>query len=155
MGKIGWIINALLVVAIVVMTYVFIFKGSVEQSDDGRTAILVTAGERDYILEEMRGFLEAVESITSNLADSDKKALVEAARKEGMTNMSVPAALLGKLPLEFKTLGIETHKLFDVLAEGVEAGDNDKAILTKLSDVLTNCTTCHSGYRLGLEKKSE
>ncbi len=155
MGKIGWLINAVLVVAVAVMAYVFIFKGSIEPAEDGRTAVLVSVGERDYILEEMRGFLEAIEAITSGLADEDTKEVIASAEKLGMKNMSVPPALLGKLPIAFKTLGIETHKLFDTFADGVKQGSDPKTTLTNLSTILNNCTSCHSAYRLGLEGKAK
>ena len=49
------------------MGYVFVIRGSVAVSDDGRTAIVISAGERDLVLAEMRGFLESLEAITKVL----------------------------------------------------------------------------------------
>jgi hypothetical protein len=131
------------------MAYLFVIKGSVAESDDGRTAILLSTGERDLILGEMRLFLETVQAITMGVVNKDMKGVYESAHKVGMASAGeVPASLMGKLPLEFKKLGMSTHKAFDALAmEAQEFGD-EKVVLKKLGELINNCTTCHASYRL-------
>ena len=153
MCKFCWGLSVVLIAAIVGMGYMFVIRGNVMASDDGRTAIILTAGERDLVLGEMRGFLESVEAITAGLGDKDMKTIATNAHKVGMANaQEVPVSLTTKLPLEFKKLGMATHKAFDALAmEAQDMGDPQK-ILRSLGELLGNCTTCHSSYRLEAEK---
>ena len=73
-------------------------------ASDGRTAILLTPGERDLVLTEMRGFLSAVQAITQAVVDQDagRPPRPLRARSGGAAQQGVPASLVGKLPLEFK-----------------------------------------------------
>ena len=47
----------LLLLVIAAMAYKFIVAGSVQKAEDGRVAILLEPGERDFALREMRGFV--------------------------------------------------------------------------------------------------
>lgn len=151
--KFCWGLSALLIVVVAGMAYIFIIPGKLAKSDDGRTAIVVSAVERDLVLSEMRGFLEGIEIITTGLAENDMKAIAESAGKMGMASAGqVPVALMAKLPSEFRALGMATHKAFDALAlEAQDMGD-EKMILTTLGELINNCTTCHAAYRIDSEK---
>ena len=156
MCKFCWSLSTLLLIAIGTMAYLFVIKGSVAASDDGRTAVILSAGERDLVLTEMRGFLESVQAITMGVVKKDMKRVYENAHKVGMANAGeVPASLMGKLPLEFKKLGMATHKAFDDLAmEANDIGD-PQIVLTKLGLLMNNCTTCHASYKLDIERTKE
>ncbi len=156
MCKFCWILSTLLLMAIGTMAYLFVVKGSVAASDDGRTAVILSAGERDLVLTEMRGFLESVQAITMGVVNKDMKGIYENAHKVGMVNAGdVPASLMGKLPLEFKKLGMATHKAFDELAlEAQDIGD-PQIVLSKLGKLMNNCTTCHAAYKLDTERTKE
>ena len=152
MCKICWTVSALLVVVIATMAYMFIVRGSVTQGDDGRTAILLSSGERDLVLAEMRGFLESIQAITTGIAEKDVKTISVAAKKSGMTAAhGVPAPLMAKLPVEVKTLGLSTHQAFDALAVEAEDMGDLQIILIRLGELMLNCTTCHAGYRIDIE----
>jgi len=150
--KFCWGLSALLVVAMAATAYMFVIRGNVVASDDGRTAIILSAGERDLVLAEMRGFLEGVQAITAGLAEKDMAAVSASAHEVGMANaQGVPASLMGKLPLEFKQLGMKTHQAFDELAmEAKDMGD-EQIVLTKVSELMLNCTSCHAAFRLDVE----
>ena len=152
MCKLCWGVSALLIAVIIGMGYVFIIKDSTMTADDGRTAIFLSEGERDLVLSEMRGFLEGVQEITSGLANDDMKTVASSAQALGMASAgNAPASLMAKLPLEFMTMGMDTHKAFDALSiEAQDIGDS-KVILTKLSELMNNCTTCHAGYRFEIQ----
>ena len=152
MCKLCWGVSALFAVVIATMSYVFVIRGNVVDSPDGRTAIILTAGERNEILAEMRGFLESVQEITSGLAENDMEAIAISAHRVGMVNaQNVPVALMAKLPLEFKTLGMATHKAFDEIAMESKDMKDSTVVMSKLGALLNNCTTCHAGYRLDAE----
>lgn len=126
----------------------FFVNGNVVAGDDGRTAILLTASERDFVLGEMRGLLEAVETITFELSEGNMPGVAAAAKSVGMGSAGGdPVTLIAKLPLEFKSLGMATHRAVDDLAMEAEDIGDEMALLGQLSSILTNCTSCHAGYR--------
>ncbi len=139
----------LLVATLLAMAYLFVWRGAVLPASDGRTAILLDTGERDLVLAEMRAFLEAVQQISAAVAADDMPTIRQAAQRVGaVAQQAVPATLAGKLPLEFKTLGFDTHQRFDRLAlDAAELGDKTHA-LRQLSELMLNCVGCHAAYRI-------
>ena len=109
---------------------------------------MLEAGERDFVLGEMRVFLETVQGVVAAVAQNDMAKVAELSTAVGMGSTGgETAALIGKLPLEFKTLGLATHALFDDLAtEATDMGD-PTVITASLGVLLENCTSCHAGYR--------
>jgi hypothetical protein len=132
--------------------YTFV-TGLVMDSKDGRTAVVLNEAERDLVLTEMRGFLEAVEGIVDGVVEDDMAAVATSAGAVGMgVAESVPLTLMAKLPLEMKTLGMETHAAFDTIAREAEDMGDSKEVLRQLRDTLGNCTACHASYRLAVTK---
>ena len=134
--------------------YKFMIQGSTMESSDGRLAIQLNAGERDMVLGEMRAFLATVQQITKGIAQDDMKLVAESARKVGMAAQGeVPGSLVGKLPIEFKKLGFDTHTKFDLLAmDALDMGDANQ-ISAQLATLMENCVACHAAYRIDLEAK--
>lgn len=151
--KLCWsITGVILLLSFGIGAFLFVGGRTVE-SDEDRTAILLNSKERAFVLAEMRGLLEAVEAITQGIAENDMVAVSEAARAVGTGAAGgEPVTLIAKLPLSFKSLGMATHQAFDDL--GVEAEDmgDGTVLLQQLSAILTNCTSCHAGYRFALEE---
>ncbi|MFN3868731.1 MAG: hypothetical protein ACK4MF_06660 [Hyphomicrobiaceae bacterium] len=121
-------------------------------ADDDRQAVVLTSGERDFVLHEMRQFLVSIEGIVSALAADKPAAAAEAARVSGMgTREHVPRSLMMKMPGEWRRLGMDTHSRFDALAmEAASMGDRTQ-LLGQLSGLLANCTGCHARYKLVTE----
>jgi hypothetical protein len=144
--KLCWAITAVLVVGTLVAGTWFFVRGTVTEVDDGRTSILLTVDERNYVLAQMRGLLEAVETITLELSEDNMNGVATAARSVGMGSVGgEPATLIARLPLEFKILGMATHSAFDDLAMEAKDMGNSSVVLGQLSSILTNCTSCHAG----------
>jgi len=142
------IIAALLVV-IAAMAYKFIVAGSVEKAQDGRLAIVLEPAERAFVLGEMRGFVAGLQQLTAALARDDMKAAAAAARGMGMgAAHAAPAPMVGKLPLEFKTLGFGVHREFDTIALDAESLGDPTHTLTQLAGTLGKCVACHSAYQI-------
>ena len=135
-------------------SYKFIIQGSVSKSSDGRTAIHLNAAERDFVLEEMRSFLVSVQQITRGISENNMGLVAESAKKVGAAAQGeVPGTLVGKLPIEFKQLGFNTHTKFDQLAMDAEdLGDRNHA-LSQLSTLMNNCITCHATYRFDISSE--
>ena len=154
MSKKCTVIIAFLLIVIVGGVYKFIFQGSVSESTDGRMAIHLDAGETDLVLMEMRMFLEAVQQIVKGANENDMKLVAEAARRVGKAAQeAVPGTLMGKLPIEFKKLGFDTHTKFDQLAMDAEDMGDSRHALEQLSTLMQNCVACHAGYRLDISSK--
>jgi cytochrome c556 len=146
--KFCWALTAAILFAVIAVGAWYFVRGTVTEGDDGRTSIILTAGERDFVLEEMRSLLEAVEAVTFELAEANMDGVAAAARAVGMGSAGgEPVTLIAKLPLEFKQLGMATHNAFDALAVEAEDMGDSTEVLRQLSAILTNCTSCHAGYR--------
>jgi hypothetical protein len=133
---------------LITITYKYVIQGDVMESADGRTAILLERNERDFVLSEMRVFLQSVQQITGGIYENDMELVAEYARKSGRNaQMEVPGSLIGKLPSSFKKMGFDTHAKFDELAlDAEQLGDRDHA-LSQMSRLLENCVACHAVYR--------
>ncbi len=150
--RLSVLLNIVLIAALAYGAYKFIIQGSVEQTDDGRTAVILTAAEKDFVLSEMRGFLETVQGIVSAIAEEDMASVAEIATAAGSADAgNAPAPLVGKLPLEFKDLGMATHALFDDIATRANESADAKTVTQALGELMQNCTGCHAGYRLDIE----
>ena len=138
-----------LLLIIAAMAYKFIVVGSTEKAEDGRVAILLEPGERELMLKEMRAFVESLQLMSLALSQDDMKAVAKAARAMGTARAhDVPLAMMGKLPLEFKTLAFSAHGGFDTIAMDAETIGLPKHILGQLSEVLQSCVACHSRYQV-------
>jgi len=138
-----------LLLVIAAMIYKFVVAGSTQMGEDGRVAIILEPGERALMLTEMREFVAGVQRISDALSRDDMPQVAEAARSVGSAKAhDVPVAMLGKLPLEFKTLAFGTHRGFDTIAAEAEAGATPKHALAQLSDVLQKCVACHARYQV-------
>jgi hypothetical protein len=139
---------AALLLVIGAMTYKFIVAGSTEKAEDGRRAILLEPGERALVLREMREFVSGLQRVADALSREDMQAVAKAGRAMGTGKThDLPVALLGKLPLEFKTLAFATHRDFDAIAAHAEANGTPKHALAQLGEVLQKCVACHASYQ--------
>jgi hypothetical protein len=143
----GIIVVLLLVIG--VMAYKFIVAGSTEKTAERRVAVVLEPGERALMLREMRDFVGGLQAIADALSRDDMKDVAKAARQMGTARShDVPAAMLGKLPLEFKTLAFGVHRGFDSIAMDAEGIGMPEHTLGQLSDVLQKCVACHATYEV-------
>lgn len=119
-------------------------RGWTTEGSDRRTAIALAPSEQDQILSEMRLLLKAVHGVVTGLSgsDGDVKAVEEAARAA-----DVSPALMAKLPLAFKQMGVSVHQEMDQLADAVVQRESPPQLLRRLSSITARCTTCHDLYR--------
>lgn len=127
-------------------------SGTTEPSKDGRTAVILSETERDYVLGEMRGLLATVQTIVAAVAVDDMAKVANAARAAGSAApRSAPPELMINLPLGFKTTGMSVHKGFDQIADAAEAGESGKQVLGRLGAQMGVCVGCHATYRLSVK----
>ena len=138
----------LLGLLVAAMAYKFIVAGSTAESKDGRVVILLEPAERAFVLGEMRAFLSGVQRLSEALASEDHARVAKLARELGSDPESgVAVALMGKLPLEFKTLGLAVHADFNRMAKEAEAKAAPRDLLRQLGTTLQKCVACHEHYQ--------
>ena len=149
MCKTCWLSVVILAVLLLGTVYKFVIEGSTRTSTDNRLAIQLTAGEKDLVLAEMRAFLASVQQITHGVSSKDMQLIATSARTVGLAaQQGMPGSLMGKLPLEFKQLGRNTHEQFDLLALDAEQLEDAEHSLSQLGALMQNCVACHATYRL-------
>ena len=148
----NWICQTVVVALLVVvaaMTYRFVVAGSTEKGEDGRLAVVLEPGERALVLQEMRDFVRGLQLIADGLSRDDMNSVAKAAGAMGMaTARDAPLALMGKLPLEFKTLGFGVHREFDTMAADAGGVGDSRRALARLSDILQKCDACHRSFQI-------
>ena len=119
------------------------------RSEDTRIPVQLNETEYEFVLAEMRGFVESLQLIMSGLAAGDMKTVADAAKRSGkLTANNAPHTLGSKFPATFAALGGATHQLWDeVAAEAEDMGDKHE-IIRQLGVLMNNCVTCHASYRL-------
>lgn len=147
-NKLAQIALLLWVVTVGVIAWFFI-RGNTTAGADGRTAVVLQAGERDLILSEMRGLLASTQGILEGANQGDMQRIIKAASSAGMASAAdVNPALMAKLPIEFKQLGLSVHRDMDEIAKAAEGGKPVPELLKMASNVLTKCVGCHAEWQI-------
>lgn len=154
--RLGMIAVVLWVVTLVAAGWFFV-NGLTTKGADGRMEIRLAPSERDLILGEMRQLLKAVHGVVTGVAGQDQPAdrqqIEQAARAAGMGMAAdVNPAIMLKLPLPFKQMGMSIHRDMDALADAIAQKETPQQILQRLSSMTARCTTCHDMYRFGVDK---
>jgi cytochrome c556 len=63
----------------------------------------------------------------------------------------IPKTLAVKLPLDFKKLGLATHRAFDKIAAEAEQRGNADSVPKQLGELMKNCVACHGTWRIVAE----
>ena len=144
-----WFVGSLVLWLVVIGVAGFFFvKGWTVPSRDSRTAVALSESERDQVLGEMRQLLKSVHGVLQGVSTQDLPAAGKAARAAGMGMAAdVNPALIAKLPLPFKAMGMSVHRDFDGLADGIQSGERSEQVLKRLTELTSRCTACHELYR--------
>jgi hypothetical protein len=149
MCKLCWASTAALGLLFLAFVGNFMVTGATELSSDGRTTIVVTPAQREQVLGEMRGLLEAVQTIIVANNAGDLHTVAVTAREVGKENMDPHSAeFSAKLPMGFRKLGMDTHARFDLLALDAEQVESMEQVSQQLGVLTGNCVACHRAYRL-------
>jgi hypothetical protein len=112
-------------------------------------AILVTAEERELMLNEMRFFLDMMYISTDALSRGDMATVARAARRRGTEEMArEPRGLYEKLMPAYRISIEETRKQIDQLADDAEKVGEPQATIKRFSLILYQCNFCHSTFQL-------
>ena len=131
------------------LIYFFMFKGETVQLQDGRTGIMMTTENKEFVLDEMRNFLESVQKINYGLLNDDPESVAEAGRKSGGSVIAhAPKGMMKSLPSNFKSLGFTTHDQFDQFAKTTKENFDKEDLHKKLNTLLTTCIACHKTFKI-------
>lgn len=135
-------------ITLVILVFFFV-RGNTAPGSDNRTAIMLAPAERDLVLSEMRGLLTAVHDVLDGLNKNDMKQVAEAAHRAGMGSAAdVNPALMAKLPLDFKSLGMSVHHDMDDLAQAANSGKSAAELQAMLTSTMSKCLGCHAAWQL-------
>lgn len=150
-NKVASIAILLWVVTVAVFAWFFV-RGNTTSGTDNRTAVILGVSERNLVLSEMRGMLSGVHGILEGINRGDMKRVASAAHAVGMSSAAdINPALIAKLPMPFKQLGMGTHRDLDELGKAAENGKPAPELLNMLSDVLAKCVSCHAAWQIKAE----
>lgn len=150
-NKIALLAILLWIVTMAVFAWFFV-RGNTVTGTDNRTAVVLKANERNLVLQEMRGMLSATHGIIDGANRGNLGQIAKAARSAGMAAAAdVNPALMARLPLPFKTLGMSVHHDMDEIAKAAENGKPAPELLKMLSDTLSKCVACHAAWQLKAE----
>ena len=136
----------------IVFVFIFMEAGASNLAADGRTAIVVTSTDREGVKTEMRGFLEAVQTIIVANNAGDLNSVAVAARKVGRSSLRPHSPeFANKLPMAFRKLGMDTHSRFDALAVDAEQFESMVNVSQQLGVLMGNCVACHKTYRMTIK----
>ncbi|MDB4297461.1 hypothetical protein N9901_01770 [Flavobacteriaceae bacterium] len=154
MKKPIWIIAVLSILLNITLVYVFVFKGDVAYVNDNRIELNMSNANRDFVLEEMRSFLESVQQINEGVTYGDASKVIQAGETSGGAVIEqTPKGLIKSLPIGFKQLGFSTHDIFDDISESAKEHFNPKETQQKLNSLLNNCVACHQSYKIVTNSK--
>lgn len=154
MKKIMPIITIISILINIGLIYVFVIKGETVTLEDGRSEIVMSVENKEFVMDEMRDFLESVQQINEGLVTNNPKLIIEAGKKSGGSVIAhAPKGLLKTLPSGFKAMGFASHDLFDEFAQTSIEEFNKKETQERLNTLLVNCISCHKAYKIGVSKR--
>jgi len=131
------------------LIYFFIFKGQTVKTNDSRVAVTMSADNTDFVLDEMRDFLESIQQINEGILTNDAQKIIDAGKKSaGSVIEHAPKGLIKTLPIGFKNLGFSTHAMFDEIRENAETNFNTKNTQVQLNKLLNNCVACPKSFKI-------
>lgn len=115
---------------------------------DKRMEISLLPEERQLVLGEMRSLLAGLKGIIKGLSTENFELVKKSAVGNGMgMAQDVNPALIAKLPMSFKAMGMGVHISFDELAAKIP-GATSKEILKEVDGIMNSCVTCHSVFKI-------
>lgn len=149
MNKLSGVIITLLLLVIAAGAYKFIIKGSIIEGKDGRVVILLDAGERNYILKEMRSLLGHMQQLITAISNNDMNEVTKIAQTlVDDSSGATPSQIIAKMPIAFKKISFNIHGDFKDLLEMTKNNKDSKEALKQVSKIMQNCLACHASHSL-------
>ncbi len=125
-------------------------SGGHETHLDKRKPVVLSAGERQHVLEEMRGLSQSTQGVIEGLAKDDMDLVQKSALAAGTGGRKTTEnnIMHKKMPKEWMMLGKAAHKSMDEIARMAADGTPAKEIQLKLVETMDHCMACHAAFQL-------
>jgi hypothetical protein len=134
-----------------VLAYILLFTGTelVKMPDDERVLVKYPPDLKDFVLSEMRDYLEVINEINQGIAENNPEKITKAAYRQGNAFLDdTPARLLKLSPVPCKTMGFKGHDLFQAIYDSARVNYKPQVIQKQMAELTKNCITCHRTYRI-------
>ena len=134
-----------------ILAYILLFTGTdmVEMPDDSRTSVKYPPDLEEFVLSEMRDYLEVINEINQGIVENNPEKIVKAASRQGNAFLDdTPARLLKLSPIPCKTMGFHGHDLFQAIADSAKINYKPEVIQRQMAELTNNCIVCHRAYRI-------
>ena len=138
-------------ISTVILSYILLFTGTevIKNVKDERITVNYPKDIRNLVLEEMRDYLEVIHEIHQGMAENNPQKIANAAHRQGKAFIDdTPARLLKLSPVPCKTMGFKGHDLFQAIEDSARINYKASTTIRQLSNLTTNCITCHRSYKL-------
>lgn len=117
---------------------------------DARQPVTLTPTEYSWLLNEMRGHLNAIGAAQQALSTGDAEAARQAMLGRGTAHLKAPGRLSfpQKVPDAWKAMALGMHQSFDAAAEGIAKKESASQIMGRTATLMQYCAGCHASYRL-------
>jgi hypothetical protein len=115
-----------------------------------RIVVELSAGERNYLLNEMRYYLDLLWMVNEALSRDDLRTVAIVARRRAELSAAnrLQPELEAKLPSLYRGSWRETNRLIDEVAAHAASPDaTSRTVLGRMAGVLQRCNECHSLYQ--------
>ncbi len=123
-------------------------------AQDTRTPAMRTEAEREFILAQMRLFLQSTQAIAAALARNDLATVAgeaSARGRKGTPLSEIPAGMKAKETPAWTAMMGGARAGFDTIATAAHDGASATVLMGMLGDTMRNCVACHQTYRLVAE----
>ncbi len=120
-------------------------------AQDAREPAVRTEAERDFILSQMRLFLQSTQAITVALGKNDLKTVEDEATARGRTGTpasAIPPGMKAKETPAWTGMMAGARAGFDDIAKAAHKGAPPSELIGMLGETMRNCVACHQSYRL-------
>ena len=117
---------------------------------DVRQPITLTPKEYSWLLNEMRGHLDAIGAAQQALSSGDLETARQALLERGTARFKAPGRLSfpQKVPEAWRALALGMHQSYDAVAEGIANKETASQIMGRTAKLMQHCAGCHASYRL-------
>lgn len=151
MKRILFVVAALLLCSVLINVYLWTSKKQpieIERlPNDHRISVKLSSPHREFMMNEMRNFVENVYKINQGLMENNPTMIMEAAYRSGSA-VDAPDDLPPHLPKAFLKMGVPTHKLFDRIGDSAKINFKPQTTRRQLTRLMQKCVMCHSTYRV-------
>ncbi len=126
------------------------FCSSVFASEDERNLIVLRPHEQNMMLQDMRNYLDGLQSINESLALEDYQATEKAARDLGKIAIYKVKPIMSKnLVPKFRRMAESVHDDFEILANMARDKKPVLKIIGHVGEMMQTCVSCHETFRVG------